>query len=103
MPKWRKATWALVIWNALIMVWAVAAIVANLAVNFQLAVWLVGSIVLGLVWLMSRSRFNTLVYGPRGQQRTVTAKDAKRRVEGFAWSYTPIVVRPQVPQEAGRR
>ena len=88
MPKWRKATWTLVIWNLLIFGWVITGIPANVTVVGQFVIWLMGSALLVLVWLMSRSRFTTLVYGPRGQQRTVTTKDAKRRVEVRGWSYT---------------
>lgn len=78
MPRWRKATWALVIWNALMVLW-VASGVANVADNcagltgseLELCeagttigagigitliamIWFVGFVVLSLVWLMSR-------------------------------------------------
>jgi uncharacterized protein (DUF58 family) len=88
MPKWRKATWTLVIWNLLIFAWVVTGIAASTSAGGQFVIWFIGSALLGLVWLMSRSRFTTLVYGPRGEQRTVTTKDAKRRVEVRGWSYT---------------
>jgi len=32
-----------------------------------------------LVWLMSRPKDNVLIYGPQGQQVTVSEKEAKRR------------------------
>jgi hypothetical protein len=88
MPQWRKATWTLVIWNVLIFAWVVTGIAANITVTGRIVIWLIGSALLVLVWLMSRSRFTTLIYGPQGQQRTVTAKNAKRRVELSGWSYT---------------
>jgi hypothetical protein len=88
MPKWRKATWSLVIWSALFLGWVIAGMAANIAVAGQIVTWFVGSALLGLVWFMSRSRFNTQIFGPHGQQRIVTAKNAKRRVERRGWSYT---------------
>jgi len=94
MPKWRKATWTLVIWNLLIFGWVVTGIAANISAIGQFIVWLVGSALLVLVWLMSRSRYTTLVYGPQGQQRTVTAKDARRRVDVRGWSYTANATDP---------
>ena len=51
--------------------------------------WFLGFIVFGLIWLMSRPKDNVLVYGPRGQQMTVSEKEAKKRVEKQGWSYTP--------------
>jgi hypothetical protein len=90
MPKWRKATWSIVIWSGLILAWVLTGIAANITVIGQFVTWFIGSALLVLVWLMSRSRFNTEIFGPRGQQRTVTAKNAKGRVERRGWSYTPI-------------
>jgi hypothetical protein len=78
MPHWRKATWALVVWNALMLLWVVSgvmnvssncagmtgdalttcqagtAIGAGIGVTFIGMIWFVGFIVFSLVWLMSR-------------------------------------------------
>lgn len=109
MPKWRKATWALVIWTGLAILWVATginavndlapagsdaeetgrAIGAGLGVTAILMVWFLGFIVLGLVWLMSRPKDNVVVYGPNGQQVTVSEKEAKKRVEKQGWSYRP--------------
>lgn len=110
MPRWRKATWALLIWNVLMAVWVIggmgavsdncagetgqalelcesATVVgAGIGVTFILVIWFIGFIVLGLIWLMSRPKENVVVYGPEGQQVTVSEKEAKRRV-GKGWSY----------------
>lgn len=75
---WRKATWALVIWTALMALWigsGIAAVSNNCAgkvgealsicqagtaigggigITMLLTLWFVGFIVLSLVWLMSR-------------------------------------------------
>ena len=69
MPKWRKTTWTLVIWNLLIFAWVVTGIAANISAIGQFVIWLTGSALLVLVWLMSRSRYTTLVYGPQGTAR----------------------------------
>lgn len=100
MPKWRKATWSLVIWSALILAWVLTGAAGNVTVTGQIVTWLVGSTLLVLVWLMSRSRFNTEIFGPHGQQRIVTAKNAKGRVERRGWSYTPIAPDPTSGQGA---
>jgi hypothetical protein len=89
MPKWRKATWSMVIWSGLILAWVLTGTAATISVIGQIVVWFIGSALLVVVWLMSRSRFNTQIFGPQGQQRTVTAKSAKGRVERGGWSYTP--------------
>jgi hypothetical protein len=81
MPQWRKATWALAIWNVLMILWLATAIGGvgdlscagetgaalavceagvdiglSLGLSFVLIVWVIGSIAFGLVWLMSRPR-----------------------------------------------
>jgi hypothetical protein len=40
-----------------------------------------------LVWLVSRPKNNTVVYGPQGQQVMVSEREAKRRVEKGGWTY----------------
>lgn len=112
MPKWRKATWALLIWNVLMVIWLIGglgsvgnncagqvgdsltacqagtAIGAGIGVTFIIIIWFIGFIVLGLVWLMSRPKDNVIVYGPEGQQMTVSEKEAKKRV-AKGWTYQP--------------
>ena len=81
MPKWRKATWALAIWNVLMILWLATAIGGvgplscagetgaalavceagvniglSLGLSFVVIVWLIGFVAFGLVWLMSRPR-----------------------------------------------
>lgn len=109
MPRWRKATWALVIWNVLMVLWlatgwiavgdlgpagsdaeaAGRAIGAGLATGMIVLIWFIGFIVFGLIWLMSRPKDNVVVYGPEGQQVTVSEKEARRRVEKQGWRYQP--------------
>lgn len=112
MPRWRKATWALLIWSALIVIWIVGgtssvgnncagetgdaltacqagtAIGAGLGVTVIIIIWFIGFIVLGLIWLMSRPKENVVVHGPAGQQVTVSEKEAKKRVSK-GWTYQP--------------
>lgn len=114
MPRWRKATWALAVWTVLMAVWIGSGIVAvsdrcdglrgtsletcqaataiggGLGVSVLITLWFIGFVVLGLVWLMSRPKENVVVYGPQGQQVTVSEKEAKRRVEKQGWSYQPL-------------
>lgn len=80
MPRMRKATWALAIWNVFMILWlATAGGVSNsscagetgaalavceagvniglsLGVNFVLIVWLIGFVAFGLVWMRSRPK-----------------------------------------------
>jgi hypothetical protein len=67
---------------------AARAIGGGIGITIIVIIWFVGFIVLGLVWLMSRPS-SVQVYGPAGQQVTVSEKEAKRRVEKQGWSYTP--------------
>ena len=79
MARWRKATWALVIWNVLMFLWlastlqsefdcdretgaaravcdAGAAIGMSLGASLVGTVWFIGFMTIGLIWLMSRPR-----------------------------------------------
>jgi hypothetical protein len=69
------------------------AIGAGLGVSVLIIVWFIGFIVLGLIWLMSRPKENVVVYGPEGQQVTVTEKEAKRRISK-GWTYQPPASSP---------
>lgn len=113
MPKWRKATWALVIWTVLMAIWigsgiaatsgggtdcgtldqetcdAAFGVGAGIGLTALFFLWFIGFIILGLVWLMSRPKENVVVFGPDGQQVTVSEKEAKRRVEKQGWTYQP--------------
>jgi hypothetical protein len=76
-PRWRKATWAVVIWTVLMVLWAVSAsamsttdvcstatytdacqagatIGKGIAVTLIFVIWFLGFIVFSLIWLMSR-------------------------------------------------
>lgn len=78
--RWRKATWALAIFNLLVLIWLISAIVgvgnncagltgselsacqagtgtgAGTGITTVVAVWFFGCVVLSLVWLVSRPR-----------------------------------------------
>jgi hypothetical protein len=119
MPRWRKATWVLLIWNVLMVIWIVGglssagnncagetgdmltacqagtAIGAGVAISLIITIWFIGFIVLGLIWLMSRPKENVVVFGPEGQQVTVSEKEAKRRVSK-GWTYQPPAQPPSV-------
>jgi len=112
MPRWRKATWAILLFSGLMLVWIIGgvgavsdncagktgsaleacqagtAIGGGIAVTFIIVIWFIGFVVLGLIWMMSRPKENVLVYGPAGQQVTVSEKEAKRRL-AKGWSYQP--------------
>lgn len=112
MPRWRKATWAIFLFSALMLIWVISgvgavsdncagltgqeletcqagtAIGGGIAVTFLIIIWFIGFVVLGLIWLMSRPKENVVVYGPDGQQVTVSEKEAKRRIEK-GWTYQP--------------
>lgn len=74
-PKWRKATWALVIWGVLMLAWVVSAAASSdcdntakysdstacgvgtgIAIFLILGVAFAGFLVLSLIWLMSRPK-----------------------------------------------
>lgn len=74
--------------NALANCQAATAIGGGIGVTFLVIIWFLGFIVLGLIWLMSRPKDNVMVYGPDGQQVTVSEKEAKRRVAN-GWTYQP--------------
>jgi hypothetical protein len=84
MSKWRKATWALAIWNVLMLLWTATlaggigdcagesgwaltvceagrALGTGMGIPFVVIVWFIGFIVLGLIWLMSRPTGHAVV------------------------------------------
>ena len=105
----RKATWAIIIWTALMAVWLFYAL-ANPATSEERYVpfvtvftavalslcWLIGLVVLAVVWSLSKPKPNTAIYGPQGQWMRVTEREARKRVEQEGWSYHPPL--PYAPQ-----
>lgn len=98
LPRWRKATWALAIFTALMGAWIVSGVSSTSARPGLLVVivWFIGCIALGIVWLMSRSKNNVLIHGPQGQQWSVSQREATRRLHQ-GWSYQPRVAEAIVP------
>ena len=62
-----------------------------------LFIWLIGLLILTVVWLLSRPKPNTAIYGPQGQWMRVTEKEATQRVEKEGWSYQPPQLYPPRP------
>jgi hypothetical protein len=111
MPRLRKASWAIVIFTALMALWIVSgvsgasnncagmtgdqlttcqagtAIGGGIAVTLLFMIWFVGFVVLAIVWFMSRPKDNVTVFGPAGQQVVVSEQEAKNRVERQGWTY----------------
>ncbi len=79
MAHWRKATWALVIWTVLMVLWVASALRgefdcdretgtaravcdAGASIGMSLGpslvgvVWFIGFVTIGLIWLVSRSK-----------------------------------------------
>jgi hypothetical protein len=79
MAQWRKATWALIVWNVLMILWlastlqgefscvgetgaartvcdAGASLGLSLGASLVGVVWFIGFITIGLIWLMTRAR-----------------------------------------------
>jgi hypothetical protein len=113
MRSWRKMTWAILIWTALFIVWgatgvgavsnecagmtgdelatcqAATAIGGGIGLTFIFMLWFIGFIVLAIIWFMTRPRNNVTVFGPQGQQMTVSESEARKRVEKQGWTYQP--------------
>lgn len=107
--RWRKATWAIIIWTAL-MAYVLFDGMLNtqnesaekyeafyfIILGFVLIFWwFFGLLILAVVWLKSQPKENTAIYGPQGQWMMVTEKDAKKRVEKQGWTYQPQPLHPQ--------
>ena len=104
MRRWRKSSWAIAIWTSLILLWIVgglasvskvaststaAASGATIGVAFILFVWFLVMVPMTLIWFATKPKGNVVVFGPSGQQVTLTESEAKRRVETDGWSYQP--------------
>lgn len=113
-PHWRKATWAIVIWTVLAILWIVAgasnvastpqdcgvldqatcdaatAAGAGIGITLILIIWFLGFIVLGLVWLMSRPGSTTYeLYAPDGGRVLTANKKEYNRLIRQGWTGTP--------------
>jgi hypothetical protein len=110
-------TWTILVWTALFALWGISAggalsnrcvgltgddlsvcqagtaIGGGIGLTFIFMLWFIGFIVLAIVWFMSRPKNMVIVYGPAGQQVSVSEAEAKRRV-AKGWTYTPPVIAP---------
>lgn len=98
--RWRKTTWAILIWTA------VSALLVGLLVAAPptedryreltimlfgvplVIVWLIGFIVLSVTWFLTPKE-DVAVHGPQGQQMMVSAKEARFWVAKRGWTYQP--------------
>ena len=109
MTKWRKMSWAILVWTGLFLIWGIAgagnvstedcvgeyasaceagtAIGAGIGLTLIFLLWFIGFIVLAIVWFMTRPKNNVTVYGPQGQQVVVSEAEARKRVEKQGWTY----------------
>jgi hypothetical protein len=107
----RIATWAILIWTALMGVGIVAAFLGiggdcvgltgsalsdcqaaawvrgGVGLTLLLLLWFVVFLPLAIVWFVSRPKENVSVFGPAGQQVIVSEDEAKKRVEQHGWMY----------------
>lgn len=112
--RWRKTTWALIVWTAVFGLWAASGIGAlgescagltgddrsiceagtaiggGIGLTLIAGLWFVGFVVLAIIWFMTRPRETVEVYGPNGQHVLVTEVEARRRVRD-GWTYQPGV------------
>jgi hypothetical protein len=75
-PHWRKMSWMILIWNALMIIWIIAGVASShphncadlgnqlcndannvgtgIAVTLLVVLWLVGDFILGIIWLVTK-------------------------------------------------
>jgi hypothetical protein len=123
MPHWRKMTWAIVIWTVLCIAWVATGVGAvsnscaglsgtalsncqaatvlggGIGVSLIFFVWFIVFIVMSIIWFMTRPRNSVLIYGPEGQQMSVSEAEAKKRVEKarLVLHPTDVASRPPSP------
>jgi hypothetical protein len=87
-PHWRKMTWVLIIWSALILIWAIAAGASNdcanqaseaaqsgceagtgIGIAIVLFIGFIGFVFFSLIWFMSR---------PRGRECPACGENVKK-------------------------
>ena len=105
MRSWRKTTWVIAIWTALMVLWigsgisataesashsTAAAAGVTIGVTLLFLMWLLVLAPLALVWFATRPKNNFMVYGPLGQQTMVSEKEAAKRVAKQGWTYQPV-------------
>lgn len=104
MRSWRKTTWVIALWTALIGAWIVSGISAaapgaaqsqayaagaTIGVTLIFMLWLLVLLPLALVWFATKPKQNVTVYGPAGQQVLVSETEARKRVTQPGWGYQP--------------
>jgi hypothetical protein len=102
MRRWRKSSWAIAIWTAVILLWIVSGIASTadvastsaaaaagvtIGVAFILFVWFLVMVPMTIIWFATKPKGNVLVFGPLVQQVTLTEREAKQRVEKDGWTY----------------
>ncbi len=114
---WPKATWALVVFNVLMLIWVIAGIASTsgnatdcgslsqdtcnaarsvgtgIGVSILLVLWFIGFVILSLIWLMSR---------PRRRQCPACGNDARRGQTscatcGHSFLHTPATTTVVLP------
>jgi len=107
----RIATWAIVVWTALMAIGIFAAfrgiggdcatltgnelvacqsdawIRGGVGISLLLLLWFVVAAPMAIAWFVTRPRDNVIVFGPNGQQVMVSEAEARRRVEAGGWTY----------------
>jgi hypothetical protein len=107
----RIATWAILIWTAVMAVGILAAFLGiggdcvglagselsacqsdawvrgGIGLTLLVLLWVVVAIPMAIVWFMSRPKENVVVFGPSGQQVMLSETEARKRVEQPGWSY----------------
>ena len=84
-PHWRKATWALVV-LAIVAVLGIISDETTVVESAAFATW-----PFLMVWFLSRPTIKVLVFGPQGQQVSVSEREGKRRVDRKdGWTYEPV-------------
>lgn len=61
MRHWRKMTWALIAWSAVMAIWILG---GSAGVGTVIVLWCLGLVVLGLIWFMTRPRQHGGPWGP---------------------------------------
>jgi hypothetical protein len=116
---WRKATWALAIFNVLMLIWLIAGIASTggnatncgsldqqtcnaaanvgtgIAVTMMIIIWFIGFVVFSLIWLMSR---------PHRRQCPACGQEVKRGLttcQGCGHSFVPSGTAPVVQAAGG--
>lgn len=110
MPN-RLATWAMLLWTALMALGIGAAFLGigddcralsgaaftecqadawvrgGIGLSLLLFLWFVVMVPMAIVWFLTRPKANVTVFGPEGQQVMLPEDEARRRVATLGWTY----------------